>query len=55
MTENGICSAASYGSAALREGSLLGSGQEVNAGYLYAPLREKAIGENPQIFPNCKL
>ena len=30
-------------------------GQKANADYLYGPPREKAIRENPQIFPNRKL
>jgi len=55
VTANSICSAASYGSAALREGYLFSAGQKANADCLYDPSREKAIRENPQIFPNRKL
>ena len=49
VKENGICSAASCGSAALREGYLFSAGQKANADCLYNPPREKAIRENPRL------
>lgn len=44
--------------AGVSESSFHREGCEVNdkyAIYLYDPAREKAVRENPQIFPNCKL
>ena len=52
VKENGICSAASCGSAALREGYLFSAGQKANADCLYNPPREKAILENPHMRSN---
>ena len=52
VKESSICSAASCGSAALREGYLFSAGQKANADCLYNPPREKAIRENPRMRSN---
>ena len=52
VTANSICSAASCGSAALREDHLFSAGQKANTACLYDPSREKAIRENPRLRSN---